>query len=611
MNLWQLSVLMCLAVSGIQCQLARKEPKLLIVTLVRNKAHTLPLFLTYLTQLQYPKDRIALWIRSDHNADASLEIVGEWLAEVKSQYHSVQYQFNDSATLRPEEQSATHWPLERFQDVIAMKEEGLRVAREIWADYVLFLDADAFLTHPNTLRDLMAVGVPIVAPMLISDGLYSNYWCGMTEDHYYERTEEYKKILNREMEGVFAVPMVHSAVLINLNHPDSDLLTFDKNVLNFHLESLNAPRRYDGPVDDIIIFAMSANYSGIPMMISNTEHFGYILSPLEQDEELRRDLEQLTNIRMMIWNDLERLDVLPRLAQFVTEPKKDRLTLSKIFMVNLKRRPERRAKMEGNFRELGLDVEYFEAVDGKMIDEDFLESWQIDFLPEYFDPYHKRPMTMGEVGCFLSHFTIWRRMVEEEELQEVLILEDDIRFEPFFRERLVSLLDEAHRRGAWDLIYLGRKRLHDASEHWVEDSQQLVFPSYSYWTLGYLISRRGAQKLLAARPLEKLVPVDEFLPIMFDRHPSDEWKSAFSPRNLVAMSAAPLLLYPTHYTGEHGYISDTEDSIQIPLSAGEASDVPRKSDKADQALEMDALSPSLLDNAINDRWTTKDDRSDL
>ena len=39
----------------------------------------------------------------------------------------------------------------------------------------------------------------------------------------------------------------------------------------------------------------------------------------------------------------------------------------------------------------------------------------------------------------------------------------------------------------------------------------------------------------------------------------------FSPRNLVGISAEPLLVYPTHYTGEPNYVSDTEDSNIIPL----------------------------------------------
>lgn len=38
-----------------------KKPTILIVTLFRNKAHTLPLFFSYLERLDYPKSRIGLW----------------------------------------------------------------------------------------------------------------------------------------------------------------------------------------------------------------------------------------------------------------------------------------------------------------------------------------------------------------------------------------------------------------------------------------------------------------------------------------------------------------------------------------------------------------------
>lgn len=34
----------------------------------------------------------------------------------------------------------------------------------------------------------------------------------------------------------------------------------------------------------------------------------------------------------------------------------------------------------------------------------------------------------------------------------------------------------------------------------------------------------------------------------------------FKQRDLLAFSVEPLLLYPTHYTGEPGYTSDTETS---------------------------------------------------
>lgn len=69
-----------------------------------------------------------------------------------------------------------------------------------------------------------------------------------------------------------------------------------------------------------------------------------------------------------------------------------------------------------------------------------------------------------------------------------------------------------------------------------------------------------------AQPLENLIPVDEFLPVMFDRHVNETWKAAFPNRNLIAWSAAPLILFPTHYTGETGYFSDTEESDLVVLN---------------------------------------------
>lgn len=111
--------------------------------------------------------------------------------------------------------------------------------------------------------------------------------------------------------------------------------------------------------------------------------------------------------------------------------------------------------------------------------------------------------------------------------------------------------------------YFGRKRLKDESEPPVKDTDNLLHVGYSYWTLGYVLTLKGAKKLIDAQPLQNLLPVDEFLPIMFDRHPVKNWSSVYPKRDLIAYSSTPLLLYPSHYTGDVGYISDTEDSVLL------------------------------------------------
>ncbi|XP_016963573.1 glycosyltransferase 25 family member [Drosophila biarmipes] len=568
-----------LCISGQEEEDYQEPPTILVALMVRNKAHTLPMFLSYLEQQDYPKKRIAFWLRCDHSSDDSIDLLRKWLNNSGDLYHSVSYVFEPDEQSYANESSPYEWPASRFKHLIALKEEAFQYGRDIWADFVFFLDADVLLTSKDSLKVLTRLQLPIVAPMLISESLYSNFWCGMTEDYYYRRTDEYKEIYHARKLGSFPVPMVHTAVLVNMNHKAVRNLTFDRNKLVELQRSRQQVPLYDGPADDIIVFAISANSSGLPLHICNDITFGYILQPLEPGDTLDHDLQQLVNLKGIMVNDVGAVPpLLDYFKHLEKKPEKSKLSLDRIFMINLKRRPERRAKMEELFQELGIDAEYFEAVDGKELTAERLQEMGIRFLPGYEDPYHHRAMTMGEIGCFLSHYRIWVKMVRKG-LKEVLILEDDIRFEPYFRQNAVRVLNQARSVVEYDLIYFGRKRLKEESEPGVTNADSLVHAGYSYWTLGYVLSLQGALKLLAAKPLEKLIPVDEFLPLMFNRHPNKTWSEAFPKRNLVAFSASPLLLYPIYYTGESGYISDTEDSKQINVDTSEEGEAQLKSDR--------------------------------
>jgi collagen beta-1,O-galactosyltransferase len=229
------------------------------------------------------------------------------------------------------------------------------------------------------------------------------------------------------------------------------------------------------------------------------------------------------------------------------------------FIASIYKGDHRMRKMEYCFQVLGLDVKRFEAVDGRKLNNTFLKNHGIQQLDGYLDPYHKRGLKIGEIGCFLSHYYIWKEMIEKG-YEKVLVLEDDIRFSAGFKRRILAVLREANlHKPDWELLYIGRKRM-TKNETFVTNSQLLVYPGYTYWTLGYIINSRGASKLLRQEPLNKLVAVDEYLPILFDKHPQMEWAKHFSPRDLQAISAEPLLLEPTHYAGEMFYVSDTEDS---------------------------------------------------
>ena len=65
-----------------------------------------------------------------------------------------------------------------------------------------------------------------------------------------------------------------------------------------------------------------------------------------------------------------------------------------------------------------------------------------------------------------------------------------VRFEPDFLDNMDGLYEELDRlKLDWDLVYLGRKILDNVHEPFVNGSEFLLRPDYTYWTLSYLLSR--------------------------------------------------------------------------------------------------------------------------
>ena len=57
------------------------------------------------------------------------------------------------------------------------------------------------------------------------------------------------------------------------------------------------------PEDDIIAFALSAKFAGVPMHVCNEEKFGYIMTPLEDGDELEDDHARLSDLRLQMIAD--------------------------------------------------------------------------------------------------------------------------------------------------------------------------------------------------------------------------------------------------------------------------------------------------------------------
>uniref|UniRef100_A0A3B5QJV2 Cerebral endothelial cell adhesion molecule n=1 Tax=Xiphophorus maculatus TaxID=8083 RepID=A0A3B5QJV2_XIPMA len=514
-----------------------QPPTVVIAIIARNAAHSLPYYLGALERLNYPKDRISVWwvAATDHNSDNTTAILREWLTVMQRFYHYVEWRPMDQPTSYAGEFGPKHWPNSRYEYVMKLKQAALNFARKRWADYILYADTDNILTNPETLNLMIAENKSVIAPMLDSPGAYSNFWCGITPQGYYRRTAEYFPTRYRHRHGCYPVPMVHSTLLLDLRKEGMKKLAF-----------YPPHEDYSWPYDDIIVFAFSCRAAEVQMYVCNKERYGYLNVPGKPHFTLEDDCLNFVHVH------LESLSKKPS-TRLLSDKS---LVCLQIYLINLRRRPDRRDRMLYSLNELEVDVKVVDAIDGNALNSSDIKFLGVDLLPGYYDPFSGRTLTKGEVGCFLSHYYIWKEVREL-----ALIFEDDVRFEANFKRRVLRLMEEVEQVELdWDLIYLGRKQVNPGKEAAVENVRNLVVADYSYWTLSYAISQQGAQKLLNAEPLSKMLPVDEFLPIMYDKHPNEDYKSHFPNRNLQAFSTRPLLVQPCQYAGDPEWVSDTETS---------------------------------------------------
>lgn len=105
------------------------------------------------------------------------------------------------------------------------------------------------------------------------------------------------------------------------------------------------------------------------------------------------------------------------------------------FVVNLKRSEDRRERMKNVLKNFPYPWEFFEGVDGR----------DIKNIDEVQDKkkvlrFHKADLKLGELGCALSHITIYKKMIDEN-IERALILEDDIFLKKDFYEVLEKVKD--------------------------------------------------------------------------------------------------------------------------------------------------------------------------
>ena len=134
------------------------------------------------------------------------------------------------------------------------------------------------------------------------------------------------------------------------------------------------------------------------------------------------------------------------------------LGFDKIYVINLKRRLDRKKQLLIDFP--NLNFTFIEAIDGKEITMSQLSSDNL-INSSFFDP--NGMITMGVFACALSHKKAWDQAIEDG-VENALFLEDDVHSTtPLLSDSALSplyqnILNEC-KESDYDLIHLGKKTI--------------------------------------------------------------------------------------------------------------------------------------------------------
>nr|XP_033815271.1 procollagen-lysine,2-oxoglutarate 5-dioxygenase 2 isoform X2 [Geotrypetes seraphini] len=243
-------------------------PRVTIGVFIEQPTPFLPEFLNKLLILDYPKEKIDMFI---HNNEVCHE------RHIQKFWKQAKNMIKKLKIVGPEEHLSP----------AAARNMGMDICRQDkTCDYYFSIDTDVVLTNPRILKILIIQNRKIIAPLVTRHGkLWSNFWGALSSDGYYARSEDYVDIVQGKRVGVWNVPYIANIYLIKghilrMEMKETNqfiLYNLDPDMaLCRNVREMTVQREKDSPTPESI--HMLRPPKGVFMYISNRDEFGRLLS---------------------------------------------------------------------------------------------------------------------------------------------------------------------------------------------------------------------------------------------------------------------------------------------------------------------------------------------
>jgi glycosyl transferase family 25 len=175
----------------------------------------------------------------------------------------------------------------------------------------------------------------------------------------------------------------------------------------------------------------------------------------------------------------------------------------KVLVINLERSVERRAHTERALAAAGIPFAFFPAVDGARARHRMAPFYDEAQCARWLG----RGLNDGELGCFLSHYLLWKEAAETNE--PIVVMEDDIDLVPGASAALKLALAAVEKHG---IIRLSSHRARSGRvlERYQAGRLLVRFAARLSGTQCYVVSPRAAGVLLR-HCVPWIEPVDEYM----------------------------------------------------------------------------------------------------
>ncbi len=173
---------------------------------------------------------------------------------------------------------------------------------------------------------------------------------------------------------------------------------------------------------------------------------------------------------------------------------------TKFEVVHIFGKEDRLKNIKNQENKAQIKIDLFEAVNGSKVDipklqeEGFIKKpWNTNRYNSAQTKECKEKVINGEIGCYMSHMNLLKKIANSEYDGWTIIFEDDLILNETFKDELNKILKNVEHNNEIDIVYLGSLNQESCDKGIYKEN--LCYIDNPWGTHAYMVNKRSSQKI--------------------------------------------------------------------------------------------------------------------